>query len=185
MTVRRRHDELGDDEGRGEDAHTSAAFSASPGPVIPNGIRLENDAESPRTVTSGDEVHIMGSSPSPSASATPETTEILLPEIAHRTLHAWIGVSLILGFILMYLLDTLSSLTSRRPPHQHHQTYDLSNISNPPPPPASFLIPHRLPLHHSRSLHPLHRRRHRTRRIVHLAFHHGSQPDYFLCNHGT
>lgn len=61
-----------------------------------------------------------------------------------RTPHVWIGLSLIFGFILMYLLDSLSL---SNPSHSRPQTmpniYSLSELSStptiaPPPPSRSF-----------------------------------------------
>lgn len=79
----------------------------------------------PPSSTSSEGDQIPDISPgSPSPSAPPSS----------RTPHAWIGLSLILGFILMYLLDTLPTLSapsnSRGP-----TTYSLSDLSATPPPP--------------------------------------------------
>lgn len=120
----RRNDEV-------EGADTSA-FSAPPGPVIPNDIHLEGGTEPPRTPDTPDEVHILDSA---STSSEPSATP---PSTPHRTPHAWVGLSLILGFILMYLLDTLPSLASNPTPTHQHTIYDLSTISNPPSPPPNY-----------------------------------------------
>lgn len=55
-----------------------------------------------------------------------------------RPPHAWIGLSLILGFILMYLLDTLPTLSvpsnSRSSTANIYSLSDLSTTPLPPPP---------------------------------------------------
>jgi solute carrier family 39 (zinc transporter), member 9 len=52
--------------------------------------------------------------------------------------HAWIGLSLILGFILMYLIDTLPSLTPSSPPAPLHiSLHDLSSTPTTPLSPVS------------------------------------------------
>ena len=60
---------------------------------------------------------------------------------AHGTPHAWIGISLILGFILMYLIDTLPSLRTAPPPRTHN-VYSLSDLSSAvPPSPSTSMVP--------------------------------------------
>lgn len=59
-----------------------------------------------------------------------------------RPPHAWIGLSLILGFILMYLLDTLPTLSapsnSRNSAANIYSLSDLSTTPLPPPPPRAL-----------------------------------------------
>ena len=50
-------------------------------------------------------------------------------EDENQTPHAWVGVSLILGFILMYLIDTIPSMESSAPP-QRSNIYSLSDLSS-------------------------------------------------------
>ncbi|MCJ1344251.1 hypothetical protein MMC31_002454 [Peltigera leucophlebia] len=91
------------------------------------------DLPPPSTPTSANEVHIV------------ENTSTTLVPPSDRTPHVWIGLSLIFGFILMYLLDSLSSISN--PSHSRLQTmpniYSLSDLSStataaPPPPSRSF-----------------------------------------------
>ena len=80
--------------------------------------------EPPKTPTDPDVVHALEES---SASQT------LSPPSANHEPHAWIGVSLISGFILMYLIDTLPS-TKPPAPASRGNIYSLSDLgSNTPP----------------------------------------------------
>ena len=117
-------------------------ITAMPGPVVPAGkdpVALAADAP-PRSPTETGKVGILSEDvhpkpPSrPSSSDIPTNNETSLPE--HEP-HAWIGISLILGFILMYILDTLPFLappTSSRP---QGNIYSLSELSSTPPPPTA------------------------------------------------
>ncbi|TGZ84313.1 Zinc/iron permease [Ascodesmis nigricans] len=49
--------------------------------------------------------------------------------------HKWVGLSLIAGFILMYLIDVLPSTNSKGMPEPHHIALD--NLRSISPPPAS------------------------------------------------
>lgn len=121
----RRRDEVDDPE------PGSNAFEAMPGPVIPEGVAIDDTStDPPRTPTAPGEIGILGSKdeiPSPSPSPSPSS------DYKH-TPHAWIGLSLILGFILMYLIDTLPHLAppARTPPRQN--IYSLSDLSTSPTP---------------------------------------------------
>lgn len=84
----------------------------------------------PKTPTTPGEVHALGeggaaTQPDGSAEQSPETTRA-------RTPHAWVGVSLIFGFMLMYLIDTLPSLNPPPPP-QRMNIYSLSDLSSTAP----------------------------------------------------
>ena len=117
-------------------------FNALPGPVMPEGTNVEAiDPDSPSknppvTPTAPGEVGIMSKEESTPASS-PLSAH---PEDSHpqRTPHAWIGLSLIFGFILMYLLDTLPLLAPPAPARPQNSIYSLSDLStSPPPTPAS------------------------------------------------
>ena len=105
-----------------------------PGPVIPSDATVDAEKPPSATPTSPNEIHILDSgNESGSFNSTPPS---------ERTPHVWIGLSLILGFILMYLLDTLPTLSA--PSHARPPTtniYSLSDLSSsPPPPPPSRAI---------------------------------------------
>ena len=114
----------------------TGSIDALPGPVIPSTpMESSGDDEPPRTPTDPGEVHILEESKSPSA--TPER-----PTKPKHTPHAWIGISLILGFILMYLIDTIPSLTATQPPPRTHNIYSLSDLSTTPSPaPSTSSLP--------------------------------------------
>ncbi|MCJ1436356.1 hypothetical protein MMC27_005735 [Xylographa pallens] len=107
-------------------------FDSLPGPVIPAGVDADifKNADPPKTPTQPGVVGILEESGSPAASVveSPKT---------HRNPHAWIGISLILGFILMYLIDTIPSLRPTPPPPRSHNIYSLSDLSSAAPPAAS------------------------------------------------
>lgn len=103
-----------------------------PRPVIPSDAPVDAKNPPPATPTSSNEIHILDSDNS-SFNSTPPS---------ERTPHVWIGLSLILGFILMYLLDTLPTLSAQshsRPPTTN--IYSLSDLSSnsPPLPPSRAL----------------------------------------------
>ncbi|KAL8897348.1 MAG: hypothetical protein Q9192_002628 [Flavoplaca navasiana] len=112
-----------------------------PGPVVPDSSNLNPDAlnpdEPPRTPTTPGVVGILEahpSSPSSSPSTHPSTATAPSEKHSSHNPHAWIGISLILGFILMYLLETLPLLA---PSHQNRNSqniYSLSDLSSSPPP---------------------------------------------------
>lgn len=115
-------------------------FSALPGPVIPGGTTLDTDSAPktpPLTPTGPDEVGILSSGKA-EQSTPPGTDGALSADHVKRTPHAWIGISLIFGFILMYLLDTLPLLAPPVPSRPQSSIYSLSDLStSPPPTPAS------------------------------------------------
>ena len=115
-------------------------FNSLPGPVIPEGTSVEEiDPDAPPktppvTPTGPGEVGILSKEHSAAPSSTPNA-ENSPPQ---RTPHAWIGLSLIFGFILMYLLDTLPFLAPPAPTRPQSSIYSLSDLStSPPPTPAS------------------------------------------------
>ena len=98
-----------------------------PGPVIPDELLIDKDAvatEPPKTPTAPGVVGALGETTSP---------DKLDEDHAEKgTHHAWVGVSLIFGFILMYLIDTLPSLKPPPPP-QRTNIYSLSDLSSASP----------------------------------------------------
>ncbi|KAL8735180.1 MAG: hypothetical protein Q9166_001056 [cf. Caloplaca sp. 2 TL-2023] len=113
-----------------------------PGPVLPEDLPLSPDSLHPndphRTPTEPGKIGILEvhpSSPSTSSPSTPPTTTPPQTEIhpSHNP-HAWVGISLILGFILMYLLDTLPLLTPSSSPRNTQNIYSLSDLSSSPSP---------------------------------------------------
>ena len=103
----------------------SGAITALPGPVIPSSgsAGTEADDDPPRSPTKAGEVHVTEEPKVPS----------MPPDVSmksHHTPHAWIGISLILGFILMYLIDMIPSLTSSQRSQRPHNIYSLSDLSS-------------------------------------------------------
>lgn len=96
-----------------ERPHTTEEETTHLGPVSPT--------------STGD--HISDMSPDPADLSDPPSL---------RPPHVWIGLSLILGFILMYLLDTLPTLSaqsnSRSSTANIYSLSDLSTTPTPPPP---------------------------------------------------
>ena len=120
---------------------TLDAINALPGPVLPPGLDTASHAttEPPKTPTAPGEIHILDETSNPSPSSPPS-------EHTHtRTPHAWIGLSLISGFILMYLIDTIPSLKTPTPPSRTLNVYSLSDLSSASSPtPTSSLPPRTL-----------------------------------------
>ena len=108
-----------------------SAFGAMPGPVIPSdvGAGTLKSSSPPKTPTTPGVVQALEE---PGSASPPEEDVHEL----HRTPHAWIGISLTLGFILMYLIDTLPSLRPIPPPRTHN-VYSLSDLSSASPPSPS------------------------------------------------
>ena len=117
-------------------------FGALPGPVIPAGMSPADVAADapPRTPTAPGKIGVLQedrhpklplTTPPAAASSEPDKTP------SKHEPHAWIGISLILGFILMYVLDTLPFLTSTTPSRPQNNIYSLSELSSSPPPPAA------------------------------------------------
>jgi len=128
-----------------DDPSSASLFNALPGPVIPEGTTIEGiDPGAPPkippvTPTGPGEVGIL--SKDKTTKTTTTTTETLEEPHPKRNPHAWIGISLVFGFILMYLLDTLPFLAPPAPTRPQSNIYSLSELSSSPPPtPAS---PHR------------------------------------------
>jgi solute carrier family 39 (zinc transporter), member 9 len=102
------------------------AINALPGPVLPGSIAVEPTKDDPpKTPTEPGVVSALDAAeslpPPPSA-----------PENANpATHHAWMGVSLIAGFILMYLIDTLPSVKPQPPPRGQN-IYSLSDLGASP-----------------------------------------------------
>lgn len=115
-------------------------FNVLPGPVIPGGTTMDSESTPktpPVTPTGPDEVGILGNG-RVDQSTHPGTDGALAADHVKRTPHAWIGISLIFGFILMYLLDTLPLLAPPAPTRPQNSIYSLSDLStSPPPTPAS------------------------------------------------
>ncbi|KAI5304190.1 hypothetical protein KEM56_006758 [Ascosphaera pollenicola] len=129
LLVRRRADDAQEGE-----------FAAA---VIP-GSGSPHDPAQPADVKDG-EVHILDeSSPSSGQQQQPEQQQ---PEQDHdhdhddnASPHAWIGVALVSGFILMYLIDKLPHYTSlsfprKSPPRPYH--ISLDNLSSALPSPST------------------------------------------------
>ncbi|KAI4237850.1 MAG: hypothetical protein LQ349_001545 [Xanthoria aureola] len=113
-----------------------------PGPFLPDSSTLDPDSlhpdAPPRTPTDPGVVGILGTHPSSSSSSSspsPLPPAVTPPPGKHssRTPHAWIGISLILGFILMYLLDTFPLLSSSPQNRTTQNIYSLSDLSSSPP----------------------------------------------------
>ncbi|EEA22590.1 hypothetical protein TMatcc_001435 [Talaromyces marneffei ATCC 18224] len=95
-------------------------IDALPGPVIPDAASSFGDAAPPKTPTTPGEVHALdidGGSDVGDSHKHEHEDEI-------SALHAWIGISLISGFILMYIIDKLPSFAS--PPKARRLPYHIS-----------------------------------------------------------
>ena len=105
-------------------------FNAMPGPVIPfqddPNVITKPDPDPPRTPTAPGEVSALEDNP-PHPNITPDKPAPI-PH-ANRSPHAWVGISLILGFILMYLVDNLPLLVSARPSTPSQNIYSLSDLA--------------------------------------------------------
>ncbi|MCJ1276533.1 hypothetical protein MMC21_004339 [Puttea exsequens] len=126
---------------RSEIHDDASPFNALPGPVIPEGASIEEQSKAKRppvTPTDPGVVGIMSDEESSSSSTKPGSGLTEDEEHSKHEPHAWIGLSLILGFILMYLLDTLPLLAPPAPSRPQSSIYSLSDLStSPPPTPAS------------------------------------------------
>ncbi|KAL9600317.1 MAG: hypothetical protein Q9219_003267 [cf. Caloplaca sp. 3 TL-2023] len=117
-------------------------FNSMPGPVLPDEASTDLSDAPPLTPTAPGEISILEAHPS-AASTSPSTpadsTSHIEPAHTTRTPHAWIGISLILGFILMYLLDTLPFLHPGNPSARNgpQTIYSLSDLSSSSPIPSS------------------------------------------------
>ncbi len=115
-------------------------YNALPGPVLPEDSQVEHvdsDAHAknpPVTPTEPGKVGILDDDTSTiSAPSLEETGKATKSSPVKREPHAWIGLSLIFGFILMYLLDTLPFLAPPAPQRPHSNIYSLSELSSSPP----------------------------------------------------
>ena len=123
-----------------EDAPDANPYNALPGPVLPEDMKKQQDEQAahpetpPVTPTEPGKVGILEDDTStisaPSLEKSGKTTDS--PQ-AKPEPHAWIGISLICGFILMYLLDTLPFLAPPAPQRPHSNIYSLSELSTSPP----------------------------------------------------
>ena len=115
-------------------------YAAMPGPVMPEDSKVhhvDSDSHSktpPVTPTEPGKVGILEDDTTtisaPSVDKSEKATE---SSQAKREPHAWIGISLICGFILMYLLDTLPFLAPPAPQRPQSNIYSLSDLSTSPP----------------------------------------------------
>lgn len=109
-----------------DDTPNSAAhaFQALPGPVIPESATADSAfSDPPKTPTEPDKISILETDTSKPPTSSP-------PPGTHKgTPHAWIGLSLILGFILMYLIDALPHLASPARASPRQNIYSLSDLS--------------------------------------------------------
>lgn len=122
-----------------DDLPEANPFSSLPGPVLPeNAKTLDSDAHSktpPVTPTESGKVGILEDDTSTiSAPSLEKPEKTAQSSQIKREPHAWIGLSLICGFILMYLLDTLPLLAPPAPQRPHSNIYSLSDLSTSPPP---------------------------------------------------
>lgn len=108
-------------------------FNELPGPVIPADIPLPNTDPAHTSTSNTHAEQFPPGAKSADTSSSPSTTPPSTKAPEPRTPHVWIGISLILGFILMYLIDTLPrSITSRpsSPPRPRH--FALEDLSRSP-----------------------------------------------------
>lgn len=125
------------------DAPESNPFNALPGPALPPDVEAESNMPSktpPLTPTEPGKVGILeheNLANPPRPDTTPISDSHSTDLHPSHTPHAWIGISLIFGFILMYLLDTLPLLAPPAPTRPQSNIYSLSDLSTSPPPPTS------------------------------------------------
>jgi solute carrier family 39 (zinc transporter), member 9 len=105
--------------------HTPEAIDSLPGPVSPDAIDsgAQGSKDPPKTPTTPGEVGALQSKPEPQDPDPPAQSRK-----TDRNPHAWVGLTLVLGFILMYLIDTLPALKPPAPP-QRMNIYSLSDLS--------------------------------------------------------
>ncbi|EED15523.1 ZIP metal ion transporter, putative [Talaromyces stipitatus ATCC 10500] len=103
---------------------TVPEIDALPGPVIPDGASSFGDAAAvpPKTPTKPGEVHALDIDRDMGAGDSHDHDHD--HEDEDRALHAWIGISLVSGFILMYLIDKLPAFAS--PPKPRRTPYHIS-----------------------------------------------------------
>lgn len=124
-----------------DDVPEANPYSSLPGPVLPENAKMphvESDAHPktpPVTPTEPGKVGILEADTSTiSAPSLEKPEKSAQSSQTKREPHAWIGLSLICGFILMYLLDTLPFLAPPAPQRPHSNIYSLSDLSTSPPP---------------------------------------------------
>lgn len=90
-----------------------------PGPVVPDGVNIP-----PTTPTKPGVVGILGTDGQDKENGYQET-----PEKHHEeSHHAWIGVALITGFVLMFLIDKVPEYSSPSKPKQQTHHISLNNL---------------------------------------------------------
>lgn len=110
---------------------------------IPSRADFRADAVSaapPLTPTEAGKISILNNDhqTTPSESTSPKKEELDAEKAPpQREPHAWIGLSLVLGFILMYLLDKLPLLAPSSAGPTHNNIYSLSDLSSSPVPSPS------------------------------------------------
>ena len=124
-----------------DDSPDANPYSALPGPVLPEDAKMQQiDTDAypktpPATPTEPGKVGILEDDTSTiSAPSLEKAGKKAESSQQKREPHAWIGLSLICGFILMYLLDTLPFLAPPAPQRPHMNIYSLSDLSTSPPP---------------------------------------------------
>ena len=109
-------------------------FNDLPGPVIPAGVTLRTDSVTTAPIQPSEtpvrHPGLISADATTDKSAPHDATP---EEHAHeRSPHAWIGLSLILGFILMYLIDQLPRHASSHSHTAQQPTYiALDNLGRP------------------------------------------------------
>ena len=132
----------------GDESPDTNPYDALPGPVLPedNKVHHVDSDEYPKTPpvtpTEPGKVGILEDDKPTISAPSLETPgkEAENPQVK-REPHAWIGLSLICGFILMYLLDTLPFLAPAAPQRPQSNIYSLSDLSTSPP--STPVIPQR------------------------------------------
>jgi zinc transporter 9 len=95
-------------------------IDALPGPVITDDTSSFGDAAPSKTPTIPGEVHALNLDGGSDVGESHDHEH----EDENRALHAWIGISLISGFILMYLIDKLPAFAT--PPKSRRLPYHIS-----------------------------------------------------------
>ena len=95
-------------------------IDALPGPVVAGDTSAFEDAAPPKTPTAPGEVHALNLDGGSNVGDSHDHDH----EDENRALHAWVGISLISGFILMYLIDKLPSFAT--PPKPRRLPYHIS-----------------------------------------------------------
>ncbi|KAI9815498.1 MAG: hypothetical protein M1827_002632 [Pycnora praestabilis] len=90
--------------GKDEDTRDLDAFNELPGPVLPEGMPvLPNSNGDTTPVHPFHDLNVDTEPAKPTISDSDRSEE----HAAHSSPHAWVGLSLVLGFILMYLIDQI------------------------------------------------------------------------------